>query len=300
MTFEQSMASPRSNHLTPLETAARAAPAPLAYGRPSGARRKRFARVAIILSLVVVATAAVKLIPPAIRNYQLLALQTACVSHSQPPDFVAFDTDPTAAAKKIAAGTHERVFSHSVHGGVPADLPSPAGYVFKPWRGLYDAIGPGNSRPSDATLFVGTLTSPAGHKRLVCIDLSLIQHMDDKGRPEMKSIYFRWAVIRPGSLNQPPVLAASFSDQYARGLTTNIFQAPLGTTAVFILDSINDQRRRFLAWSGEIDPADASHVTIRTENWECKTLARVNAYLGDDDRVTIKYVPEYYDKHREP
>ena len=43
-----------------------------------------------------------------------------------------------------------------------------------------------------------------------------------------------------------------------------------------------------------------AHVTVRTENWERHSFSIVNAYLGDDDRVTMKYANDYLEIRREP
>lgn len=268
------------------------------YQRRSGRGSKRLFRIALALALLSALWVGLKFGPVMLRNYRLLAFQGACAKHEIPKDFVVFDSDPTEAEKLIAAGKHERVFSHPGH-SVPAGIPSPAGYMFAPWRGLYSAIGPASSRPSDAILFLGMLTSPGGNQRLVCIDVSVIHHGDRRDYPKAKSVYLRWAVIKPGSYTDAPVLITPFNDQYAQGILTHRFDGPQGEFTGFELDNVNDQCRLIL-WAGEIDSKDSSHVVIHGENRQFSEAPEIHAWLTDNDRIRIRHISQPLEKPSEP
>jgi hypothetical protein len=180
---------------------------------------------------------------PAVRHrIRMLYLQHQCMSHTAPPTQIVFTDDPVEMPKLITVGPPYRYAPGNWHKvGVARDLVQ--------WRQLW--VG-----GECGTIFCHRLKSPAGHERLVGVDMVF----DDEA-PELVAVA---TVLAPGyPLTPPSQRVAPLAPGFAASLGA-------GTTTIY---------------AGQIDPADASHFTFIYRHRDKDML--IDGWLNDDDSVSM-------------
>jgi len=176
--------------------------------------------------------------------HQVRSLQQQCLMHTQAPDEIVYDTDPADRARLLALGPEYRAFNDWAVFHVPA--------AWHDFRGSYDC--------PDGTAFVHARTSPAGHERLVAVDII----------PTGKaSIELRGSVVD---------LAPRFDLKKLESCRRSMGPAGAEWAA-----KKNGLIRIF---AGQVDPNDASRFTIPADFGE--GAIEIRCRLRDDDRVDIQ------------
>lgn len=161
------MSSVEPNKSTPIQ---------LEYGANPPLHRRRIRRRAILLLVLIsVGFAAWRYGPVAYRRAQLLYFQRQCLNFQQPPDFVAFESDPDAAARLIKQGTHS---PFGAIGTVQAD--GTIAWLRQPSAGFYPKClidftehGDGDDAVDGAFVYLHERTSAAGKRYLVGVYLEV-------------------------------------------------------------------------------------------------------------------------------
>jgi hypothetical protein len=133
---------------------------------------------------------------------------------------------------------------------------SVAGLVQPPWKSLYTLM----SRPgmqSNATAFLHELISPAGHHRLVAINIHLYMNH--------RVVFCGTRVIAEGSVDSDPKEVI---------VGNELHQLSLGDGPIRI-------------FGGVADPADSSHFTFIVEDGP--NHDEMNGWLLDDDHVRLEF-----------
>jgi hypothetical protein len=196
-------------------------------------RRQITTRRVIILIIALSIGGLASQFPRLLRRAQLLYWQHQCLGYS---------LSPTQMIMSIPAG-------HSVK-------PSAVPFIAAPWRELYTLM----SRPgmrSDGTVFLHELISPAGHHRLVAVNMSvsLNQSLIECGS----------RIIKPGDLISEPkeIIAGANMDGFLiAGRAVQIF-------------------------GGTLDPADPSHFSFAVNDGPDRD--QMDGYLRDDDHIRLEF-----------
>jgi hypothetical protein len=179
------------------------------------------------------------------KRMELLYIQHQCMTHTAPPSQIIFTDDPAVMAKLSDSGYRKALPKGPF--GVARNLPEGQAFYGAP-------AGP----EFCGTIFCHRLRSPAGHERLVGVELLF----DDPGPSLMTDA----SVIDPASLFTLPNGAVSPH--------APVFEADfqgLGVGTFF---------------AGQLDPADASHFTFVYRYRDQDTI--VDGWLNDDDSVPIQ------------
>lgn len=161
--------------------------------RPLPWHRSRRVRAWVMLGvLVTVGVSAYRWAPPLRERVGLLYTQHLCLNYAAPASQIVYDERPPSAMRPREA---EAWYTHGTLGDHPFDGDAPL-----PWHQFPVAKG-----RYDALLFLHERTSPAGHRRLVAVELRDVLHRG------LGSSAGMWrtrtpvpVVIQPGSLTRPP------------------------------------------------------------------------------------------------
>jgi hypothetical protein len=188
---------------------------------------------------------------------RMLYLQHQCMIHTAPPTQIVFTNDPLEMPKLLASASSCRsVWQTSTQGvqtssqDVARDIPE--------WKAFST---PFIQIPTAGTVFCHRLTSPAGHVRLVGLDLVLVNISDT---PVKFDVMTAATVLEAASAVTLPAQCTGMEGELV--LTLN-----RGTTTVY---------------AGQLDPADASHFTFVYRYGDQDTL--VDGWLNDDDTVSLQ------------
>jgi hypothetical protein len=213
-------------------------PPQLDYAQQSPWHRRRGAQRALILVAALLLGLSVwRFGPDAIHRTQLFLLQRQAMTYSAPDGTIAFTANTEDANKIAALGGYAN-----------------SGLIVTPWRDFYAKYSPPGGNPTVA--FCHELVSPAGHHRLVVVDI------DDKTSFEVSTISLIPAVFIPGSLLSTP---------------KQVLMSGFGTTVHGYATTI---------YVGQVDPADASHFTIDVSLSGSRDT--IDGYLLDNDAVTLE------------
>jgi hypothetical protein len=213
----------------------------LHYAPPPPLRRRRvFRRVAFLLALLIAVGAGIHWFPLLREHVLLQLLQRRCLNHTAGPDEVVFEPDPAAA---------KRLFSDKRYQAAPRSSPC-AFLVPQYWSDLYARLSPPGLR-SDATVFLGRMSTADGQEFLVAIDLTFnaLPHSYPEYGMLMTS-----RVIEPHRLARPRLVFSATKQFIASGIP--------GTLK-----------------AGRRDLADASHLTLLND--------RVDGWLRNDGSMTL-------------
>lgn len=197
--------------------------------------RRRALTVLLPLSILIASSAYFG--RPYIHQASYLLKQRRAMTHPLPPDFVAYESDPDAAALLLQKPDYRPWLTPAFdRPGKPQGWQSPAFYHPKFLNELVPT-------KSDGTLFVHGRQSPAGQPRLVVVHLAQFRHLGDGVNTELV-LEIRTRVLipaswRPGSSLQKP------------GRPWN---------HMLLVEMKRKDQLRFYA--GQPDPHDATHFTI--------------------------------------
>ena len=188
---------------------------------------------------------------------------------SLPPDTVVCEENPTAAALLLKDSRYTPFTVRSVSDGLDPHLPAVGAAALAPqcWQSFRNAPYTNNYRLIDsggpvAVAFLGQRISPAGHRRLVCVEFA--PGRDFLPNPRQNS---QCAVaVTPATWTTPP----------SSPVWQGHFDGP--STFAFPLPSMR-------IYAGQPDPKDASHFTIRYQMMSRQDF--IDGWLKDDDSVVL-------------
>jgi hypothetical protein len=215
---------------------------------PPPHRRRAFTRVVVIAAILAALLAAWGHIPQFRERVRLFRLQRSCL-HYKPPD--------GTIALRLSPATSKSQFRVSVAQSTTA----------QPWVTLYATLSPPGLK-SDGTAFVHERTSPAGHRRLVCVDLSG-DSLGYKGRglslPFVSTeLVFTTKVFEVGTFTVPK-------------------EFPIGR---FLYCTTPPDVPVTVAY-GKADDKDDSHFTIELDADDVTRI--IDGWLLDDDRLVLEF-----------
>jgi hypothetical protein len=225
------------------------------------------------------------------RSQSLLAWSDY-TEYEPPADLVVYEEDPVAARKLLAQGENRfrevhapqiewqfrGAFQQPVYQNTPADVGAVPPFV------QHD---PNQNR---STLFVHGLTSPAGNRRLVFLDLHL--HVTGTREGARAGIEYKMLVSRklgfrvynaPGTGGDGPTQLREGTSFTVR--TPGADVVPIRwTEGVLKEDRAPGAALRFFA--GRADPKDASHFTVDYEY--AGVRGTIDGWLTDDDFLRLR------------
>ena len=211
-------------------------------------RRRRFRRAIIALIVVVGGVALWRAGPPFVRQVRYVYWQSQCMNFTAPPNFVAYEEDPTRTAALLKLVEYQPV-------PVPFGPAAPAGFVPPPVTHLWSHHGP--------LVFLHERTTPSGRKRLVVLGYSY-RLLGSFFAPQRELSLFgsgRFvATLLPGSEIQ--------GDPHNR---------------LFI--SLNPQDKLRFFW-GQLDPDHADHFTV--DYLLNDQPGTIDGYLKDDGQLDLR------------
>jgi hypothetical protein len=242
----------------------------LEYGR-SMTRRRRWFRRAIFLSLLValVGYPSWRWGPRALATTRLLYWQNRCLNFIPARDQIAYEEDADAARKLLASGKEYSAYAlNRTQYKDPAAAQTAAAYVPNCWTNFGALAGPSYApwagTPYGAVVFLHERVSPAGHRRLVMV--RYIPETNTFNPYFLAGFNYDTKAITPATMTKPPA-------------------QPMRGYAIDVISTWPKVPPKVRMYCGTIDPADASHFTIRYEFWgKSDTL---DGYLGDNDNITI-------------
>jgi hypothetical protein len=234
------------------------APAEVPYAPPPPWHRRRaFRRAGLAAAVLFLALFAWRWGRTALRETQSFYWQRQCLAYAPADGWVVFDDDPARAAVLLAGQGYVR--SHSAFGQGTYAI-----HDAQPWQ-TYRGVGRRSfgRAPAAPVVFMHRRTSPAGHERLVAVQIGYVVGTP---REEFNRLNFHPFVETTRSVLPGKKLVQY--DPSNRGL--NMFRR-LGDGT------------RLLA--GRPDPADASHFTI--DYVHNGTPGTIDGWLNDDESVTL-------------
>ena len=210
----------------------------------------------ICITLIAAIVIAAWSFPHLFQKWTLLSLQNRCLNYTAPPDRIAFDTRALSQYARSDPDYHMVNRPEMSFVGYAPKLC----YQFQFMRsGSYIV-------PDAFPAFLHRRKSPAGNERLVQV---MIRARTSKVIIGSTSIFLNSDVIQPGSILSPPIDCKWVS-----------------TASTLILTNKQTWPRDFVMDSGQPDPADASHFTIRFSLDGSPQI--VDGWLKDDDSVTLE------------
>ena len=176
-------------------------------------------------------------------THQVRSLQRQCLNYLAPKENIVYDTDPADRQKLLALGREYRAFNDWAVFHVPA--------AWHDFRGSYDC--------PDGTAFVHERISPAGHSRLVAVDI--IPFGED-------SIELRGSVVN---------IAPRFDIK-----KLEVCRRSMGKPGELWTAQPNNSIR---IYAGQLDPNDSSRFDIQADFGDGTKLIRCQ--LRDDDTITM-------------
>jgi hypothetical protein len=221
-------------------------------------RRKRIRRVVTLILLLALVVPAYRYGPPAFRRIVLLYEQHRCLAYAAPADEIVYDeaspTTPARATQPGYAMLTVRLRTASVSAAVrqPAELVAFAPNL-PPVVAAQTGIGSGGrilprsgALPTGGVLFLHELRNKAGHRRL-----AVVQRTPSEVGPFPYPFGLEVALYEPATFRAPPRYAGKSPPvTYIDNLDGIIPLIPI---------------RPLRFYAGQVDPADASHFTIRYE-----------------------------------
>jgi hypothetical protein len=189
----------------------------------------------------------------------LLYHQHQCLSYSAPADQVVFDTEPGQVAH-LASDPHYLIATEIASRRRTPDWDS---FLAKGFRGV---TGLAPLPPNNPILFMHERKSPNGTVRLVVVE-------------------------RTAGLAEPPLFIAGFDVEAFAIEPGRIVRPPHWLPFAWDIDVAYNPgpHRDIRIYAGQVDPADASHFTIRYESGGKTNIADGN--LGDDGEVHLAARP---------
>ena len=206
-------------------------------------------RLGVLAAILIVCASLLAYFDPRAWGYflytnQVRTLQRECLTYTPLPDQIIYDTDPADREKLLALGPEYRAFNDWAVFHVPA--------AWHDFRGSYDC--------PDGTAFVHERTSPAGHQRLVAVDIIPIRK---------DAVRLRGSVVK---------LAPIFDIKKLEGC-----RRAMGKST----DEWIARSTQFIhIFAGQIDPLDASRFVIPADFGDGVKL--IHCRLLDDDTVDIQ------------
>jgi hypothetical protein len=215
----------------------------------SGVSNLKFLRRWILTVILIVSVSPLAYFAPTWWGYflytnQVRTLQQKCLTYSPSPDQIIYDTDPADRQKLLTLSPEYRAFNDWSVFHVPA--------AWHDFRGSYDC--------PDGTAFIHQRTSPAGHQRLVAVDILPI-HKD--------TIELRGSVVN---------IAPLFNIKKLEGC-----RSAMGKPSDEYTTKPTDFIRIF---AGQVDPQNASRFVIPADFGDGVKL--IHCQLLDDDTVQIE------------
>jgi hypothetical protein len=232
--------------------------APLPYGRRSALRLRRIWRVALTLLVAVAAIAGINWGPALYRQASYLYWQRQCMKTREPDDRLVFESDPVLAARMVAGDGryHFPVRTLFERQGPPRGWGPPAYY--RP--SAFERAAIPHSIGVDGVAFLRGIRPPGETERLaVCLIGCGPTEVDGRYLCVISMSLWALASWKPGSVVTGGRNSSSVLVWVLRG-------------------------ERLRIYAGQLDPADASHVTIPYE---------INGVRGTiDGRIAASGIPE--------
>jgi len=210
----------------------------------------------------------------------MLYVQRQCMRYAAPADRVAYEEAPAATARPVPAGGEDYAYPinrQTLDSGqfdkpvaVVANVHIP--HVWERYEGGFfpgvlspAVVARGYLVPYRAVIFLHERTSPAGHRRLVCI--RYFPDWDAFRNTMLSGYSLEPIVVIPATLTSPPKLAQQ--PDFIGALNTSA-RTPMNVRV----------------FAGQPDANDASHFTIRYQMWGQEDVW--DGTLKDDDTVVLK------------
>jgi hypothetical protein len=210
-------------------------PLRLSYERGPHRRRRRYARYAVLLALVVLAGIAWRSredISAVHHRLRVMRVESAWRSYDPPADQVVYEEEPAAAAALLGAGGgYVNIWPFPEQGGVIAA--KRLGFLDDRYVFSWDD----RQHPASAPLFVGELRTPEGNRRLVAVEYTW-------NSDYFRTLLYTWKV-------EPTTL---FEDGQEGGIIGGSGKS-----------SKNFVHRDFRFFAGRKDPSDESRFIIAYE-----------------------------------
>ena len=241
-------------------------PLKLDYGAPPRASR-RIRWIATLLLLVGAIFAGWRWGPYLWHQGNILYWQSKCMRYSPPESMVVYEENPTAAAELL--NSSPQYFAYAIYRGKDWNHPGPtvqaAAYRPQGWDKLQAVAGlpliNGIGTVNGAIVFLHELVSPGGNHRLVVIEY-------DAQRDCFTPLLINRAeVIVPGTWRSGPTRV----------------EKPTVWDVEVMFPTTPPQVR---IYAGQVDPADASHFTIRYEMWGQTDV--LDGRLDNNDGITLR------------
>ncbi|HTW95551.1 MAG TPA: hypothetical protein VMD30_12190 [Tepidisphaeraceae bacterium] len=251
-------------------------PFPLQYAPAVPRWRKRLRRILIGVVLAIVGVAGWRWGPYFWRQAHILYWQRQCLNFSQSPQAVVYEESPALAAGLLRQPNYYPcVLGRRSRTNRPGPTVQAASFVPRCWQSFGALIGVRWRLPRSvfatpwggpaAIIFLHERTSPAGHRRLVCIDYYAGPGFD----PD-----FVWLVDYDTYILVPAAWTRPAIDR-TRWYPPN--DIPLGGGM---------KRDPFVRiYAGQCDPNDPAHFTIRYQMWGQEDT--LDGRLLDSDQVTL-------------
>lgn len=174
-------------------------------------------------------------------------IRDACLNYVSPPRQVVFEEDPAALEQLASSGPgYERTI-----GGRLCQIP-------ECWKQEAPNLN------TSGTVFLHELTSPAGHKRLVSIDVNIGAGMWLSTTGHVEDVSLAATIIQPGR--------AIAHDKMLVTSQTSLWVCPA-----------DPKPTRF--FGGSIDPNNPSHFVVEYERQ--KIHSAIDGRLNDDDTISL-------------
>jgi hypothetical protein len=249
--------------------------AQLDYAPAPPRRRRWLRRAAAGILLLAVALAGWRWGPGAWTQAQRLYWQRRCLSYRASPEMVVYEEEPRAAAALLA--------SHSAYGAYllrrgtggaasgSSGATSAAAHVPVCWVRLtalspeIRSFAPGPTRAGrGAIVFLHERTSPAGHRRLVCV--RYFPPADSFTATFIDGFDVECLAVHPATWSTGPITIP-------------------GINAFDVISGFPRRPPNVRVYAGQVDPDDPSHFTVRYQMWGREDT--LDGRLDDAGRVTL-------------
>ena len=243
----------------------------LDYGASPPRTWRRIRWIATLLLLVGAIFAGWRWGPYLWHQGNILYWQSQCMRYSPPESMVVYEENPTAAAGLL--NSSPQYVAYAIHRGKDWNHAGPtvqaAAYRPQGWNKLQavarlpliNGIGTVNG----AILFLHELVSPGGNHRLVVIEYDA--QPDDFTPTFYNGLNLRSEVFAPGTWRSRP-------SRVGKGAEADV---------LVMFPTTPPQVR---IYAGQVDPADASHFTIRYEMWGQTDV--LDGRLDNNDWITLR------------
>lgn len=208
---------------------------------------------------------------PMAQQAPILFWQRQCMRYTASADEVVYEEDPANVARYLGGRDGAYVAYPLARGASPDTTPvktvAAAARMPTCWQRFTALVPPKIPQlgaMSGAILFLHERTSPAGHRRLVCVRYYAETYSFTTAFIDAYNC--QRAVFAPGTWTLPPAESAR-------------------VTMIDVISGFPRHPPRVRIYAGQADPDDASHFTIRYQMWGQEDV--LDGRLDDNDNVTV-------------